>query len=383
MSIKYFYLIVLSVGLSVSASAARVTEFNTSVRALGMGNAFTAVASDLNALFYNPAGIARSQTFNWHVLDVKAGASGLSAYQSIQNAQNSSNFANQIESLYGQAVWLGGGAATGVSSPLFAAAVYQSVDVEMSVDNPAYPMVNVNGVSDFGYAVGAALPFSPFAQAGMGVKWIRRMGANRSFGASDVGTLSPSTILDQLKNQGVGYGLDLGLNFQIPGPMARGLFGIAWKNIGVTSFAADPSTGISPPSEPDNLTVGTAVEFSLPLVKITPAIDFTNLNRGDIQLTEKVNFGVEIGLPLIDIRGGFHQGYYTLGAGFEFGLFHLDLATYGTELGEYAGQKEDRRYLVQLSVDLGFDLGGSSGSRDGSSSSSNSSSGGRRLKQRR
>jgi hypothetical protein len=65
--------------------------------------------------------------------------------------------------------------------------------------------------------------------------------------------------------------------------------------------------------------------------------------------------GLEIGLPLIDIRGGFNQGYYTMGATIDLWLLRFDLAYYGVELGEYPGQDEDRRIEAQLIIDIGFD----------------------------
>ena len=46
----------------VQAAQSLNTKLNnsyTSFRALGMGNAFTAVADDYSSLFYNPAGLAR------------------------------------------------------------------------------------------------------------------------------------------------------------------------------------------------------------------------------------------------------------------------------------------------------------------------------------
>ena len=61
----------------------------------------------------------------------------------------------------------------------------------------------------------------------------------------------------------------------------------------------------------------------------------------------------------------------------------IDAATWGVELGEAPGQIEDRRYMVQLTLELGFDpgfriTGGGSGSGRGKKGRSQ-----RRLKRRR
>ena len=38
------------------------------------------------------------------------------------------------------------------------------------------------------------------------------------------------------------------------------------------------------------------------------------------------------------------------------GPLDIELATYGVELGAYAGQVEDRRYMLEISSELGFDV---------------------------
>lgn len=163
---------------------------------------------------------------------------------------------------------------------------------------------------------------------------------------------------------------------------------------GMSFRSEDPNARI--PSEKNDMSVGVALSFDTPLLSIGPAIDFRYLNREDIQLMRKLNFGIEIGVPLIDIRGGFHEGYYTAGLGLNLGLFQLDLATYGVELGAYPGQIEDRRYVLEFKMELG--LGGFTAtslsgekvagvkggdSAGGGSGGKKSFWGGRRLKQRR
>ena len=76
-----------------------------------------------------------------------------------------------------------------------------------------------------------------------------------------------------------------------------------------------------------------------------------------MQLGKKVNMGVEFSWPLIDVRAGFHQGYYTLGTSFDLWVMRIDAATYGVELGEFPGQLEDRRYMVQVTFEFGIDPG--------------------------
>jgi hypothetical protein len=140
--------------------------------------------------------------------------------------------------------------------------------------------------------------------------------------------------------------------------------------------------------------VGMAGDLRLPFVAIRPAFDVRHITDQDMQLFRKFNFGVEISLPLIDIRAGYSEGYLAYGAGMSFGPIRVDGASYGVELGDYPGQIEDRRYMAQVTIEL--DLGSfgvddsksdpksKSGKGGSSSGSSNSIWGGTtKLKERR
>lgn len=368
--------------------AAPLQDMNTSVRALGMGNAYIGVAQGLDALFYNPAGLARNPGVSWTIADPKVGASGYEAFTRVQGLQSSGDFADTLEALYGENIWVGAGAKTGMTFPMIAFSVYDSADVNLSPHNPAYTSVGVNVVNDFGYTAGVGAMVGPGVELGMALKYVKRLGSRVPLGASLVGSLDPDVILENIKQEGTGYGLDLGMNITIPAPI-QPTISFAWRNVGDTKFRAANVNGAAPPSERSEMIIGAALDINAALVSVTPTFDFRYLNRSDVQLTKKINFGVEVGLPLLDIRGGFHQGYYSAGVGLNLGMLRVDAATYGEELGEYAGQKEDRRYIVQVSMELGLDLGfGSSSASSSGSGKSGSGSGDRRspskrLKQRR
>ena len=123
------------------------------------------------------------------------------------------------------------------------------------------------------------------------------------------------------------------------------------------------------------MTLGLAASIEVPGITITPALDYRYINDSSIVLAKKLSFGLEMELPLISVRGGFHQGYYTMGAGLDLGFFRLEAATYGEELGVYAGQQEDRRYLIEFAMELGMDMN--------FSFLTDGAEGKRRLKQRR
>ena len=376
---------------AAGSAASNLYDANTSVRALGMGNAYLGVVRDADSLFYNPAGLARVSGINWLIADVKVGANGAEVMETINDIQGSSSFSDTINSLYGDHVWLGAGAKSAFTLPYLGVSVYDSLDAMLDVNNPMYPNLDISAVNDYGYAIGGAIPLLPTMHIGTVIKYIQRTGSRVPFGPSFVGSLDPDTIMESVETKGRGYSMDLGLNLLIPGPVSP-VMSFVWRNVGVTSFKAESLTLAAPPRDLDEMSLGLALNLDAGLVTVNPAFDFRYLNRSDVQLGKKVHFGVEIGLPLIDIRAGFNQGYYTAGVGLNLGIIRMDAATYGEELGAYPGQREDRRYMLQFSLELGFDPisgtlgGGSGGSSSSSASKSSSGGGGRRgprLKQRR
>lgn len=362
--------------------AAEFQESWGSARAMGMGGAFTAVASEGDALLYNPAALARVSGVYWNIMNPRLGVNGPQALEIAQTASSGSTLADTLDGLYGKAIWLGGGAMTSFVVPNFGVAAYANGNVGLNLQNPAYPEMNINYIFDYGIALGGAIDFVPGVWSiGATVRRINRTGTNLPLGAAVLSDLDIDAIKEQLMNRGTGYGLDLGTMLTVPSPL-RPTLAISIRNFGYTAFTHDEGATAPPRSEPD-ITVGGSLTFDTPLFNITTAMDYRYADRSDIQVGKKINLGVEFDLPLLQLRAGLHQGYYALGTTFDMGVLSFDLATYGVELGEYPGQMEDRRYMAQMNLGIGLDLGWFGGSGGDGSGGSSGSSGRRRLKQRR
>lgn len=372
------FIVILSIAFSPLGYADELYQTWTSARALGMGNAYTAVVRNSDSLFYNPAGLGRVNGIKITAIDVKGAANNSSAYPKLKNLQggSSTDFADTVNDLYGDRVTANASAKTAVVIPYFGFGIFDNFDFSFTAENPAMTTLNTNAINDISYAVGAAAPFGPFIDAGFVAKKIKRIGVRQLIGPSVLGNLSSDALKNSVNIGGNGYSLDLGMNLIIPGP-AQPVISFTWRNFGVTKFMPDTVGGLAPPSERDDMTLGASLTFSSMLVNITPAIDLRYMNRQDVQTTKKISFGCEIALPLIELRAGFNQGYYTAGVGVNLGLIRVDAATYGVELGAYAGQLVDRRYVLEAALELDFDFGNSSGKGSGSRGSS------RHLKQRR
>ncbi|NCN95615.1 MAG: hypothetical protein GW917_02735 [Bdellovibrionales bacterium] len=383
MSLKALFVFIYFLTIS-SVHAEDILPISSSTRALGMGNAHYGLVDDMASLFYNPAGLARSRRFAVKFFGVGAGV-GTDVIENVDNFQNltdESGFASALNGLYGDKIFVNASGSAGITLPFMSAAVYNHTYVSAILNNPVYPELPLRFVNDYGYAVGLGLPIFPFIHTGLTLKRIKRTGTDKVYKASSLSSLDPEVIKSDLTQWGVGYAMDFGGNFCLDTPLLDVVLSGVWQNIGDTSFTSEGGSDI--PTEKSSMGIGAAVLIDLPLISVSPALDITHLNRSDIQLMRKINFGVEVGLPLIDLRAGFQQGYYSLGAGFGFGPLLLEAASYGVELGAYPGQIEDRRYMVELSLELGIGSSsfGKSGS-GGSSSSQKSLWGGKRLKQRR
>ena len=362
---------------------AELYNSHTNVRALGMGNAYVSVVSDSESLFYNPAGLAKVSGFFWRLMDPRIGLSGLEAFDKVSNLEGDSGFAQTVRDLYGSNIFVGGGGQTAIITPFVTASLYYDASASIYVGSPSNPELALNYISDTGVAFGFGFHILPFFQMGLAFRSFKRTGIRKVYGISELGALDSSIFTDDLKNSGTGLGMDLGFNIAID-TFVSPTISFVWRNIGVTSIEPDASTTVTPPDEPEEMIVGASIGVHTPIVSVTPSADFRYLNRSDVQIGKKINLGLEFDFPFVSVRGGFSEGYYSAGATLGLGLLQVDAATWGVELGEAPGQIEDRRYMVQVTLELGFDLG--SGSSGGSGRGGKGKSGGgssRRLKRRR
>ncbi len=354
---KYVYEIYLFIYLflnSGSVWSAELFEYAQSIRALGMGNAYTAVVNDGDALFYNPAALGRVKGINLTVFNLNTGINGENALQSAQTiADSSATGIDRFADYFGQRIWLGLGGKINLYMPHFGIAVYDSGSMGFELKNPILPYFDINYLNDYGLVVGGSFTIAPSAYLGFTAKKITRMGTREQIGISSFLDGQTTNIESSFNRRGNGYGADLGIVWEIPAPFNPVISGV-WKDVGGTTFLKE--AGIQkPPNIAEEKILGVAAGFDLKVFALTAAIDYKHIETPKEPLGKKLHMGLELDLPLIDVRGGFSQGYYTLGASLDFFLFQLDVAYYGVEIGEYPGQDEDRRIQFAMTMDLGFD----------------------------
>lgn len=353
------YFLLLTLGWTSVISAQELFEINTSVRALGMGNAYISVVKDSDSHFYNPAGLGLNSGYYWTIADPRVGLNGEEALTSLQNFQDPSNFAAALAALSGSKLWAGGGAKTALRTPYFSVAYFNNFDASLAIDDPASPELEVNFINDVGYALGFGGQLLPFFYFGLGVRHITRTGNRTSFNSTEMASLDSDQLNAAVSNKGTGIALDAGFTIAFDSVISPSASFVV-KNVGGTAFNATGAAS-APPSDEEEWILGASISTDFLLFSFTPTMDLKHLNKSEVPLAKKIHLGFEFGLPLIDLRAGLHQTYWTAGVGLGLGPLQLDVASYGVELGDGDTTLEDRRYVLQMTIEFGVDLGRSSG----------------------
>lgn len=352
--INIIYLIIIAFMSFNESNAAELFEYGQSIRALGMGNAYSAVVTDGDALFYNPAALGRVKGINLTIVNLNAGVNGQNALESAQAIAGSDAAGiDRFSDYFGQRIWLGMGGKINLYMPHFGVSVYDSGFFGFELKDPILPYMDINYINDYGLVMGGSFSVGPSSSVGFTVKKITRSGTSEQIGVSNFVDTETSDLLTNFSRRGNGYGADLGMVWEIPAPFNPVISGV-WKDVGGTSFLKE--AGVAKPNKiSEEKILGAAASFDLTVFAMTAAIDYKHIETPREPLGKKLHMGLELDLPIVDIRGGFGQGYYSLGASLDFFLFQLDFAYYGVELGEYPGQDEDRRIQFAMTMDLGFD----------------------------
>lgn len=175
--------------------------------------------------------------------------------------------------------------------------------------------------------------------------------------------------------QGLSFGLDLGLAYELPVEVGPGRFmtGATWVNAFANdfdySFSAyftknSPESALLEEREQAFLrdrfqplsTYRLGVSYIIPqtagpLRETMLAADLVGAPEADLDRSVLTRFSLGAQTSVNDwlyLRTGVHQGQGTVGLGLRLPLLQLDYAYYGIEEGRFAGQLPSRRHRIQL-----------------------------------
>lgn len=356
----------------------RVYQQYQSVRAMGMGNAFTAVADDYATLFYNPAGLARLEEGQLNLslggyVDTKF--PGFYSDVSSQAASNdpqkiadvlSKNFGNTYTARLSllQAVWV---------RPNWGIALLPvDLNIDMSIHQTGGAAIDLIAHQDTTLAYGRGWDVAWFGKdqhmsLGITGKAIYRGYFNKALLASDL-ALDGNILSGKDANEGLTVDADFGLLWS-PTISKKSWWHIAKPSVGIvvhniadygfqTNFhLIDKNSG-----QADKLQrrVDVGTKLDLPdwwIWRTRIAADLKDIGADNFTLKKGSHVGAEF---LWKIRSwwqggwrvGLNQTYFTAGLTATLGVFTLDLVTYADELGASDAPKSVRNYGFRASLDF-------------------------------
>ncbi|WP_141736596.1 hypothetical protein [Oligoflexus tunisiensis] len=333
------------------------------LRPLGMGNAYVAVADDYNALFYNPAGLARLKEWDGEFLnprvDLSTNLGGL--MKDVQDKLKSGKVSDTLELIEANT-----GKSYHAGFGLTPHLIFKNFGFGIGIDVGASMVFHKNIAADFDAGVRLVMPFT-FAMnflddklsVGASLKGRVRAGVDRQFTMEDIeafqtkGSDTSDKKINDYALGGFGTGADVGLLFT-PTKTMEPTIGVSVTDVGATSYETQDIGGEAVGNPAPQL-ASVNVGFSLKPVQkdkfyVLTSMDMHSINQ-PYSFSKKWNLGTEVGYgSIIKLQAGLYQGYLTGGFQFDVGVINLRAITYAEELGTQAGFQEDRRYAVQIKL---------------------------------
>lgn len=358
--------LILLVVAGLYGAAANASEFPTffeGVRPLGMGGAFTAVADDENALFYNPAGLDKVEEVEIAIVNpmVEGSQSSIDFGQDLMDVDTevTSDVVDLLRDYMGENLSAHAAVFPHFVTKHFGLGILGQGRVNAKIDNPAYPEANVLAQATGSGHLGLGFGFlNGMVRVGGTVKYVHASIFSDVLTAAQIADPNFDQYVEDNMFDGNGVGFDAGVIVTAPLPLNPAI-GLTVQNIGDLDLKDAGEV-------PQQVNVGASLtkEFGddehkwMKLIAAADWMDAGNAYDQDDDLYKRLHMGFEAQLRpeswylphLIALRTGLYQGYGTFGATLDFRLLKLDYANYAAEVGSYAGMNPDRRHVVQVSL---------------------------------
>ena len=361
------YLLVFLTIFSPIVFGEEVSHFIDSTRALGRGGTSIAAFDSDEAVSFNSATLAEpSIRFQLRLLQFDGFVSGntigtLSDIISLASTGSFVTFLKKLGTSFSKTQYV-----KIQVKPL--AQRYGAVEVSPFVTNSthlemrvrAFPMLSIENDTVFGsnIAYGRAL-FKDF-NVGLNVRPFYQMTLPSSIDFSTlVDSLSPNASLTSMfpLYKGFYLGIDPGMLWQLS-PSFR--WGVTIRDLFDTSALTGDTTHL--PIYKRQISTGVLQRFDLGhSFNLDLFCDYNDiLNDQEVSLLRRINVGTEVGMKYLSrdndlgITFGANEGYFSFGTFLDLFLFRLDIANYAVEMGEYPGQRRDRRWSGSIRSTMTF-----------------------------
>jgi len=350
-------IVILSAPLLQAVEPVFVRE---SLRARGMGNAFTATANDEMLLFYNPAGL-RSVSYNIY----EVVGFNFTTNQSTQDLGNSSSSSATLGNLAGKKIYaeVNLGILSHINSR-FGWSLFSGGLLDIQVRNPVFPYLELKSYLQTGIAGGMAWSFMDYQlDVGLGAKLIQRAGIDTKFHVFDEAIIeiqeeSKTTKLEKKFSNKAAVAPDLGAIYHFDSVHnMEPKVAVSLQNIGGLDFEGAGKV-------PMTMNIGVSTESEVGGFDFIMAADYRDLSNsqnlvseGNIITTRNLKLGAEMGWNrlfnghhLFSLRAGRNGPYNSVGWSSNLFGFKIDFAKYSQEIGGYGGELEDKRTSIQVSL---------------------------------
>ncbi|RTZ79682.1 MAG: hypothetical protein DSY97_04860 [SAR324 cluster bacterium] len=340
--------------------AAEPAFIRESIRARGMGNAFTAAANDEMLLFYNPAAL-RSVYYNMYEV---VGFNTTTNENTINLGKSSSSFST-IGSIAGKKIY--NEANLGLLSHVnsrFGWSLFSNGLLDIQVRNPIIPYLETKAYVQTGLAGGMAWSFLDYQlDLGLGVKLVQRSGIDTKLHIFDEAIIeftedTKTTKLQKKFVSKAAFAPDAGVIYHFDSyHNMEPKVAFSLQNIGGLDFEGAGKV-------PMTMNIGVSTESEFNGFDMILAADYRDLadsqemiSKGNIMTERNIKIGVEFGWKklfnghhLISLRAGRNGPYNSVGWSMNLFGFKVDFAKYSEEIGGYAGELEDKRTSLQVSL---------------------------------
>lgn len=352
--------IALGISLTPSAWADEMKREYVSAPVLGAGGAGITDLQGLDALFYNPANLARSQSVIGDIIlvspQIEASDNGLQIYKDVKANKN---LLDTIGGVIGHPVRIGVQNATGASFRRTALAIFERADLNVSLKNDPYsgiPVASASSVVRAGAAYGIGKSFS-LNTFHVGITGLVVQKAEASLTASALEAQSKfknsggRSLLNDALKRGVGVGAHVGVLFT-PQEKSSPEFALVARNLGLSYSVGGKAAKDRPSAELQTIDAGFSIQPSTKNSHSRVSIDVTDvLNKSKQNIFKRLHLGSEVSFSnVLGILGGLNQGYSTYGLFFNARLLRVDAGIFAEEVGKYPGDNKSRSYYGRVSV---------------------------------
>lgn len=347
-------------------------RYYESVRAKGRGGAYVAAGESDESALMNPAALAdnhgKTVQFRWLQLDGFIGANTVDTIADIADIGPSQaspvSLLQKFSSKFGKQQYLRfQGSLLGLRILNFDFAPFFSTSNWLDMRVPTTPEAWIHSDTFAGANFSFAMAFGKQLTVGLTTRPFYRSYFNTELAFAQIMEFEPlgeEKASEVFKvYSGAGVGVDIGTTYSLT-PQTK--LGLTIADVGGTAYVlSSTKTEDQPPIIKSDVSVGMMQRVDFKPWHLDWFVDFQDLlNPDELQFLRTFHPGLEFGRSYrtkdhdLGLLAGLNEGYLTFGAFIDLWLLRLDAVSYGVELAEVPGQRQDRRTAFTARSSLYF-----------------------------